>query len=371
MFESEDGGDFSGYSIECRVRRGVGKMKKLAVRALVVWFICVSLLFVVPAHASKTQWKFALEEITGSVQDEFAQFFKKKLMERLSDVEIEIYPVGILGDSEEITEQTMNGVLQLAMASPGHLGTFIPVVRVFSLPFIWSDNMSVNRYVMENSVAIYELMDREYAKHNLKLLGIFPEGWQIWSANKPLRKPEDFQNFRMRIMGDPLLAEIYNAYGGNAVQVPYPDLYSALQLKMVDGNIQPYFAHEEMKFYEQQDYLINPKEMPFIATFVTGLQWFESLPEEKKKIVVETAKASIDFIFDAQEEMNLKRRQKMLEMKPSLQFIDLTNEEREVFAKFSMRVRDTYITMAKPHGQEILDTLLRELKEAEAKILQQ
>lgn len=321
-----------------------------------------------PAMAANRQWKFAIEEITGSVQDEFAQFYKKKILEKIKDVDMEIYPVGVLGDSEDLTEQTMNGVLQFAMASPGHLGTFIPVVRVFSLPFIWSDKMEVNKEVMKNSVAIYDLLQKEYEKHNLKLLGVFPEGWQIWTANKPLRTPADFENFRMRIMGDPLLGEIYKSYGANAVQVPYPDLYSALQLKMVDGNIQPYFAHEEMKFYEQQDYFIDIREMPFVATFVVSLQWFNSLPENEQKIITETAKETIDYVFDMQEKMNEERLEKMLKIKPSLQVIVPTAEEREAFKKLSLPVRETYIEMAKPYGKEVLDTLVKELDEAEKKL---
>lgn len=321
-----------------------------------------------PAMAANRQWKFAIEEITGSVQDEFAQFYKKKILEKIKDVDMEIYPVGVLGDSEDLTEQTMNGVLQFAMASPGHLGTFIPVVRVFSLPFIWSDKMEVNKEVMKNSVAIYDLLQKEYEKHNLKLLGVFPEGWQIWTANKPLRTPADFENFRMRIMGDPLLGEIYKSYGANAVQVPYPDLYSALQLKMVDGNIQPYFAHEEMKFYEQQDYFIDIREMPFVATFVVSLKWFNSLPENEQKIITETAKETIDYVFDMQEKMNEERLEKMLKIKPSLQVIVPTAEEREAFKKLSLPVRETYIEMAKPYGKEVLDTLVKELDEAEKKL---
>ena len=172
----------------------------------------------------------------------------------------------------------------------------------------------------------------------------------------------------MRIMGDPLLAEIYKSYGANAVQVPYPDLYSALQLKMVDGNIQPFFAHEEMKFYEQQDYFIDIREMPFVATFVVSLKWFETLPAEQKKIIEETARETIDFVFDMQDRMNSERLQKMLKIKPSLQVIVPAPEERETFKKLSLPVRDTYVKMAEPYGKDVLETLVKELEEAEKKI---
>lgn len=169
-------------------------------------------------------------------------------------------------------------------------------------------------------------------------------------------------------MGDPLLAEIYKSYGANAVQVPYPDLYSALQLKSVDGNIQPYFAHEEMKFYEQQDYFIDAREMPFVGTFVVGLKWFNSLPAEQQKLIVEASKEAIDHVFDMQAKMNDERLAKMRKIKPSLQVIVLTEDERTAFKQLSLPVRDTYLKMAAPHGKAILETLVTELAEAEKRI---
>jgi TRAP-type C4-dicarboxylate transport system substrate-binding protein len=249
-------------------------------------------------------------------------------------------PWGFLGDSEDLTEQTMNGVLHFTMASPGHLGTFIPVVRVFSLPFIWSDRMEVNKEVMKNSVAIYSLLEKEYEKHNLKLLGVFPEGWQVWTANKPLRTPDDSgisgcASWRPAPGRD--LQILRRQRGPGALSRPL----LRLQLKMVDGNIQPFFAHEEMKFYEQQDYFIDIREMPFVATFVVSLKWFETLPAEQKKIIEVTARETIDFVFDMQDRMNSERLQKMLKIKPSLQVIVPAPEERETFKKLSLPVRDT------------------------------
>jgi len=71
------------------------------------------------------------------------------------------------------------------------------------VPYIWSNNMEVNKKVMTSSPAVYEIMGQAYADNGLKLLAVFPEGWQYWSSNKPLRAMGDFRNFKIRIMNDP------------------------------------------------------------------------------------------------------------------------------------------------------------------------
>jgi len=314
-----------------------------------------------------TEWKYALEEIHGSVQDHYAQEYKKRVEGQLKDIQITIYPYGALGTSEDISELTMNGMLQFCFATPGHLGTFIPAARVFLLPFVWSDKLEVNKYVAQHSKAIYELLAKEYEKYDLKLLAATTEGWQIWTANKPLRTPADMKNFKMRIMGDPILAETYKAYGANPVQVPYSDIYSSLQLGMIEGNIQPYFAHEEMHFYEVQKYFIEPKEMPFFTTFVANKQFFESLTKDQQEILEKTAKDCIEYIWGVQAKLNEERLQKMLKMRPEIKVIKLSEEEREAFKELTKPVVDKYIEMSGETGKQILDQLTKEIAEAEKK----
>jgi TRAP-type C4-dicarboxylate transport system substrate-binding protein len=66
------------------------------------------------AEAQKYNWKFALEEIEGSVQHGWAQEFKKRIEEKSDgEVNIDIYPYGTLGSSGDISEQTINGVFIL------------------------------------------------------------------------------------------------------------------------------------------------------------------------------------------------------------------------------------------------------------------
>jgi len=341
------------------------KTRFLAMLVAGIFMFGVALLAQPMESSAATEWKYALEEIQNSVQDHYAQEFKRRVEEKLDDVNIVIYPYGALGTSEDISELTMNGMLEFCFATPGHLGTFIPAARVFSLPFIWSDNLEANKYVAQHSKAIYEMLADEYEKYDLKLLAALTEGWQIWTANKPLRTPEDMKNFKMRIMGDPILAETYRAYGANPIQVPYSDIYSSLQLGMIEGNIQPYFAHEEMHFYEVQDYFIEPMEMPFFATVVANKQFFDSLSKEQQEVIEKTAKDCIDYIWEVQAKLNHERLEKMLKERPEIQVVKLTEQEREAFKELSGPVIDKYLEMSGETGKAILEQLQKEIAEAE------
>ena len=207
--------------------------------------------------AQAEEWKFAIEEIQGSVQDAYASKFKEIIEQKTNgDITVAVYPYGTLGTSGELTELAITGIIQFANASPGHLGTLVPEILVFSIPYLLSQNDEVNKKILTESQTIYEDLAGDLEKKGLQLLTMYPEGEQVWTTNKPIRKPEDFKGFKMRVMVSPMLIEAYRAYGADPTPLPYSEVYGALQLKMIDGQVNPIFAIEEMKFYEVTDYMI-------------------------------------------------------------------------------------------------------------------
>jgi TRAP-type C4-dicarboxylate transport system substrate-binding protein len=338
------------------------KMWKLfSLICLVVLMACTT----TEALAQKIEAKLGMEEILGSVQDTFAQNFKKLLETSAPELNLEIYPVSVLGDASDMAEQVMNGVIQFDMPT-SHLGSFIPMVRIFGVPYIWSNDMEVNKVLMTSSKALYDILGAAYAANGMKLLAIFPEGWQYWSSNKPLRNLDDFKNLRIRIMSDPILGEIYKAYGANPLQVSYAEIYSALQLKQLDANIQPLFAHEEMSFYEQQDYFTNPFEMPFVSTFVVNSDWFNSQSKKLQDAIVKAAQDSVAYTIAESDKMNSERQKKMSSIKPKLVFYELTAEEQAPFRAKAPEIEAIFVKMAGPNGKKLLEALKTERENLEA-----
>jgi TRAP-type C4-dicarboxylate transport system substrate-binding protein len=317
------------------------------------------------AQAESVTWRFALEEVEGSVQDAYAQEFKRRIEERSDGaINIEIYPYGALGTSSQLTEMAQSGGIELTFASPGHLADLIPEVGVFTLHFVLSEHNEVNREVLSDP-AIYSLFQPLYNEQDMQLLDIIPEGWMVWSADKPLRTLADFENFKIRTMTSPILVESYRAYGANPTPMPYSEVYSGLQLGQIDGQVNPIFAIEEMSFYEEQDVLTSGRHAQFISTLAASQQWFDSLSEERRQMVIEVRDELVDWIDEEQIQYNEERLQTILDA-GGTEWVELTEEERQAFREASMGVRDTYVEQAGDSGQEILDTLLERIEQAES-----
>lgn len=313
------------------------------------------------------RWRFAIEETAGSVQHAYAVKFKE-LVESRSDgeVEVTIYPYGTLGTSDALTEQLDMRVIQFAMASPGHLGKLIPEVQVFLLHFIFSDDPELNNRVLNRDPLLQQKFDELYARKGLRLLSIFSEGWQVWTANRPIRKPEDFAGLKIRVMTSPLLLAAYRAYGASPTPLPYAEVYSALQLNMIDAQENPVFAIEEMSFYEVSEWMIFARHSPFVATAVTNRDFYEALSPERQAMLDGVVEDLNEYILDVQRNYNAERLETIRASKPSLKIIEeLSDEERAAFREASLPVRQWFVARVGGDAEEILNLLLERIAAAQ------
>lgn len=310
-------------------------------------------------------WRFALEEVEGSVQHAYARAFAREIESRSDGaISVEIYPYGTLGSSPELRKLAQEGEIELIFASPGHLADAIPEVGIFTLHFILSDDTDVNRRVL-SSAETHDLFHDAYHREQLQLLAIVPEGWMVWSANHPLTEPEHFRDFRMRTMNSRIKLETYRAYGARPVAMTYADVFSHLQLGDIDGQSNPIFAIEEMKFYEHQDVLTAARHAHFVATLAASLDWYQNLPEEQQAWIQETRDDLVDWIYEEQERFNEERLETILSH-GGTEYVELTDDQREVFRQASLNVRQIYLEQAGASGHAILEQLLTRIEEETA-----
>ena len=303
------------------------------------------------------QWRFALEEIEGSVQHAYAKRFKE-LVEKRTDgaVEVAIYPYGSLGTSADVTEQVQTGAVQFAFASPGHLGSVVPESQVFSLHFLFPRDEQTLQRVFGESRALYGELGDAYADKGLSLLAVVHEGWMVWTADRALETPADFEGLKIRTMVSPLLLEAYRAYGANPTPMPYGEVYSALQLNMIDAQVNPVFAIEEMSFYEVQEVMTFADHLPFVSTVVANPAFLDGLPERLRRTVREVKAELDDYIFELQDDYNAERLDRIREQ-GDIEIVRLTAEQRQAFAERARPLRQRYTELAGERGRRILEGL--------------
>ena len=138
--------------------------------------------------ASAEDWKYVMEDGLTDPQGLFATKFKEEI-EANSDHTIEIYPVGSLGESADVMEQTQAGLIQFIDQSPGFTGALIPEAEAFLVPYVQPTDPEQVRTYFKEGKAVNEMFHEIYREQGLELLAVFPEGEQVVTTKAPFRHP--------------------------------------------------------------------------------------------------------------------------------------------------------------------------------------
>lgn len=312
-------------------------------------------------------WRFAHEENNGSIQDVYVKEFARILNEKSDGrINMDIFPVGQIGDATQQAELLQNGGLEFAMVSPGNTGTIVPENQLFSLHFLFSEDMDKNAEIFKTSKALNEDLSAIYLDKNIKVLAYWTEGTMEWTTSKPVNTPDKWKGLKMRTMPSPMIVASYEAYGANPTPLPYMEVYSGLQLNMIEGQENPISAIEEMKFYEVQEYLTLAAANLYVTTTAVNPDFFNGLPADIQEMILETVEETRDISFKAQEDLNSGALDKIKEAS-DIEIVTLTDEERAQFKEASKSAYDVYKDMVGEKGAAILDKLMEEVAEIESK----
>jgi tripartite ATP-independent transporter DctP family solute receptor len=300
-------------------------------------------------------WRLSHEESVGSIQDQYAHKFKELVEERSNNkIRVEVFSLGQLGDGVGGVELIRYGVVNFSINNPATVATIVPENQLMSLHYTFSSDTQLNREVLNDGEAIKEL-NKLYEEKDIIPLHWFQEGFQVVTSNHPINTPEDMEGFKIRVMASPLLVAAYQAYGANPTPVPYMEVYSNLQLNMIDGQVNPVFAIEEMKFYEVQEYLNFLNNETFIGTFCANPTFWNTMSEEERKMIDEIVVELDEYIFKRHLEVAEERLEKIKEEKPLIGIVEYTEEQRQAFEEKSIAGREYYYRAV---GEETAEKLL-------------
>jgi len=171
---------------------------------------------------------------TGHVVHKGMMYMAERL-EFYSDgqMKMEIYPSGQLGSERELVELLQIGSLAMTKVSSSPLESFVPEMKVFSLPYVFRDQAHF-RQVLASDIGKSLLLAPE--KVRLRGMGYYDAGSRsFYTTDKAIRSPADLKGLKIRVQKSETSVEMIAAMGGAATPISWGELYTALQQGVVDG----------------------------------------------------------------------------------------------------------------------------------------
>ena len=222
-------------------------------------------------HAfTKTLRKF--EELVGEKYD--------------GDVTFDLRLNGELGvESDYVTFLNQGVAIDYTILAPSNMAKFAPSIPLMDMPFLFRDLDHWNAVL--SSEVLAPLEDELLEKADIKIVGYTGGGTRNLLSKNPVVTFDDLKGHKMRVMGAPIQAQIFQALTAAPSAIAYNEVYNAIQTGVIAGFENEAASIQNLKFYEVAPNLTLTRHSITVRPIVMSGKTFNSLPADLQAVVLE------------------------------------------------------------------------------------
>ena len=252
-----------------------------------------------PLHGGQPEFTIKVTYVPGHMDPEESPdimcgyVFKRECEARSNGrIQVDIYGSSQLGTMGEVLQGTMAGYIETTITDNTMYNQHLPMSQVLSVPGIFSTMDEVDE-VLNGTEWGKEYVVQIREKLGVRILNHYCKGFRHFTTtNTPLQKVEDARGISFRVMESPVSIRMVEAIGAKAMPLPSSEVYMALRNGVVDGQENPISSFIQDKNYEVQKFMVLDGHIAGIASFIMNEEYYQSLPDDLKRVVDEAAALS-------------------------------------------------------------------------------
>ena len=260
-------------------------MSKFMIRTALLG--CAAAAMMVGTVQAETKLSFAMHTTPPAPEFGAVERFVSLVQNRSGgEIKVEIFHSAALGGERDNIEQLIVG--EVAMTLNGDLlpSMIAPDLAPTVVPFVFNSPEAVFNYW---DTPMGQKLRKAIKDKGITVGGLMRRGNRNLTANKPVKTPADMVGMKLRVPEIPSWVAAWSGTGANPTPVSWPEVFSALQTGVVDGQENPCFTIRSAKLYEVQKYLIMTAHLPAVWHWAISNKFLEKLSPELRNIVLRSA----------------------------------------------------------------------------------
>lgn len=238
-----------------------------------------------------------------------AEAWGKKVAERTNGkAEIQVFPSSSLGNNRDTYEQALLGAPVLGHTDPGYMMDYVPDFGILNGPFLVDDFAQFDKIMASE---LFGDMKKRLLEKGLRLLAFnWAFGQRHLISSKPIPNPDAMKGMKFRVPPNQMWVETVAAMGGTPTPLEWAEVYSGLSQGVVDGAEAPLSTLWGSKLHEVKKVITLTGHFKAITGVVVGEKFWQTLPEDVRKVVEEEAvnhgKLATKAVLDSEAEWKTK-----------------------------------------------------------------
>lgn len=207
-------------------------------------------------------------------------------------INISLFPGEQLGAQKKVNEMIKGGATMMNMTDYGQLGQFSPDMGLVAGPYIYGNLEDAKRLFASD---VFKGMESKLEAQGLKLVmvdGLF--GYRHMLADRAIRKPEDLKGLTVRVPPSPIMLEAFKALGARPMEIPWGEVYNALQSNVANAAEAPFSSIIGSKLQEVRKVVSKTSHQIMFTTWVTSATFFNGLSPDLQKVLLEEGKRAAE-----------------------------------------------------------------------------
>jgi len=254
------------------------------------------------------------------------------------DVAFEMHLNGELGDESDFVTFLQQGVaIDYAIMAPSNMAVFAPAIPLMDMPFLFRDLDHWNAVL--SSDVLKPLEDELLEKADIKVIGYAGGGTRNLASAEPIANMGELGGHKMRVMGAPIQAKIFQAISAAPSAIAYNEVYNAIQTGVIAGFENEAASIQNLKFYEVAPNITLTKHAITVRPLTMSGKTFRKLPAELQDIVL---KAGAEAGAIGREIESREDGEKLAEMESAGQITITEFENRDQLLELVVPVQDDF-----------------------------
>ena len=212
-----------------------------------------------------------------------AQVVAEELAEGGTGVEIEIFSNSQLGPDAERFASVASGDIDLDIQGASAISASFPEVGALDAAYAFDGPDALFEFV--DSEEFEGLKERMLEETGVRVLDVWYFGMRHFTANQPIRTPDDFEGLRMRFPDSPQYLMNAEALGAEPTAVAFEEVFLALQQGTIDGQENPAPTIKDLNLPEVQSHVsLTGHQVGSVLAIISEDTW-QSLSAEQQEAV--------------------------------------------------------------------------------------
>ena len=220
--------------------------------------------------------------------------WNKTLIEKTDGkLKMRFYPGGSQGDERDFVRKMRVGQLDGGVVTMTGMSMLVPAMNVLTLPGFLNTYEELDR-VRDRMAGDFEAM---FTKENMKLVGWGDAGKTRLFSAEPIQAPSQIKAMRPWVWkDDPIFVEFYQVIGASAVRLGVPEVYPALQTRMVDVIASSALTAVALQWYTRVKYMTAHNSAIIAGGTVMRKDKYDELPPELQEVFDSTSKRAHELL---------------------------------------------------------------------------